>query len=119
MEEKIICYAIEHPVLISIIIPIILGILVSFFSETIKQIFFKERPKQVKIVFRLITFGIALVFAILVLGILNGFINTWELQVLFICVNTFVPFVFYHLKGKQLVELIINKLFKKVEKTNI
>lgn len=122
METKIIEYVTAHPVLATIFIPIILGILTSFISEAIKQLFFENKPaenKPAKSVFRFITLGISIFLAVMVLGILNGFIATWQLKVLFVSLNAFVPFAFYHLKGKELVEMVISKLFNKAQKTDI
>ena len=117
METKIIEYVTAHPVLATIFIPIILGILTSFISEAVKQLFFEDKPA--KFVFRLITLGISVFLAVMVLGVLSGFIVTWQLKILFVCLNAFVPFAFYHLKGKELVEMVIGKLFNKAQKTDI
>lgn len=130
MEDKIIQYAFEHPVLVSIIIPIVLGVIASFVSEGIQRSFFSEewinqitieKQKRAAIVFRLITLAVALVLAVLALAVLvsGGVIKSWSLGGLFILLNASVPFAFYHLKGRLLVELIINKLFSKVKKVKI
>lgn len=129
MESKIIEFALEYPVLISIIIPIVLGVIASFVSEGIQRLFFPGLVNQettedkiaAAVIFRLITLGVALLLAVLVLIILvsGEVITTWALGGLFILLNAFAPFAFYHLKGKVVVELIINKMFSKVKKVKI
>lgn len=126
LGEKINNYAIEHPVIIMIIIAIVLGIVVSFIVESLKKLFFeKETPTGViinrvpKVVFRLITLVISAGVSFLVLLILGSFIQTLELRILFMLSMTFVPFMFYHLKGAWIVSTVINKLSKKAEGTKI
>lgn len=118
MDEKIIQFAMIHPVWITIIIPIILGIITSFISETIKVLFVNKAEKNPSAL-RYITFMLSLILSILVLILLKDVIVTIVLKILFILLNTFVAFMFYHLKGKQLVKIITAKLFKKVEQTSI
>lgn len=129
MEDKIIEYALAHPVLISIIIPILLGVIASLVSEGIQRAIFPALVNQettedkaaAALIFRLVTLVIAMVLATLVLAVLvsGGVIKSWALGGLFILLNAFAPFVFYHLKGKVVVEFIINKMFSKVKKVKI
>lgn len=121
MLEQILEYLKLHPIIGSIAIPIILGMLTSFISEAVKQMWFEDDPftPRDKKVFRWITLWIALFLASLTLGVLWEWINNWFLRVLFVLLNTLVPFVFYHLKGRDLVTTVINKLMGKVENTQI
>lgn len=121
MIDQIMQYVISHPVWASVFIPIILGVLTSFISEAVKQLWFEDDPftPRNKKVFRWITLGIALLLSSLALGVLWSWINDWFLRVLFVLLNTLVPFVFYHLKGRDLVTVVINKLMGKVENTQI
>lgn len=121
MLEQILEYLNLHPIIGNIAIPIILGILTSFISETIKQFWFEDDPftPRNKKVFRWITLWIALLLAALTLGALWDYINGWYLKILFVLLNISVPFVFYHLKGRDLVTLVINKLMGKVENTKL
>jgi len=126
MKEKIINYSIEHPVLIMIIIPIVLGIVVSFIIESLKKLFFEKETstgviinRVPKPIFRLISLIISVAVSYLALLILDSFIQAIELKILFMLSMTFVPFMFYHLKGAWIVSTVINKLSKKAEKTEI
>ncbi len=123
MPEQILEYIKVHPVIGSIIIPILLGILTSFISEMIKELFFEDSPDpetpRSKKVFRWITFLISVVLASLTLGALWDWITNFHLKVLFMFLNISVPFVFYHTKGRDLVTLVIKKMMGKVENTNL
>lgn len=127
MEEKIIKYALEHPVLFTLIVPIILGIIVSAFIEVLKYIIFGSKPlneyedKKVvdNIVWRITTVVCSLVVAWITLLSVGDAITGIPLQVLFIVLNTAVPFLFYHFKGKELLKLTLGKLFDKFNKTNL
>lgn len=121
MLEQILEYLKLHPIIGSIAIPIILGMLTSFISEAVKQIWFEDDPftPRDKKVFRWITLWIALFLASLTLGVLWVWINNWYLRILFVLLNTTIPFAFYHAKGRDLVTVVIGKLFGKIEKTQI
>lgn len=131
MEQKIIDYVQAHPILAAIIFPLVLGVLVSFLVEFIKWLVYgnqeyflddkqnKTRDKADNIVFRILTVIISLGCAIAVLNVLDGLFTSIWLKFLFVALNTSVPFAFYHLKGKQAIEAIINKLFNKLDKTDL
>jgi len=121
MFEQIIEYVKAHPVLASVFIPMILGVLTSFISEAVKQLWFEDDPftPREKKVFRWITLWISLLLSALVIGVLWVWINNWYLRVLFVLLNTTIPFAFYHAKGRDLVTVVIGKLFGKIEKTQL
>lgn len=127
MQEKIINFAMEHPVWFAIIVPIVLGIIVSGFIEVLKYVIFGSKPldeaedKKVidNIVWRVATVGCSLVVAWITLLSVGDAITGIPLQALFIVLNTTVPFLFYHFKGKELLRLTLGKLFDKFNKTNI
>ncbi len=126
MEDKIILYAQEHPILFSIIVPIILGIIVSFFIEVIKYALFgvqidknEDRQKIDNIVWRVSTVALSALVAYITLSIVSEALGSIYIQILFVITNTSVPFMFYHFKGKDLIFLTIGKLFKKFEKTDL
>lgn len=127
MEQKIIDFALQHPIWFSIIVPIVLGILLSGFIETLKYIVFGSKPlneiedKKVidNIVWRITTVICALVVSWITLLIVKDAITEIPLQILFITLNTTVPFLFYHFKGKELLRLTLGKLFDKFNKTQI
>jgi hypothetical protein len=56
------------------------------------------------------------VCALLALDVLGDLITSLSLKILFVILNTSIPFAFYHLKGKQIIEVVINKLFSKIQK---
>lgn len=131
MDQKILEFVALHPVLAIIIIVIIQSVLLSFVVELFKYIVVgekqyildsvqqKSKDKLDSVIYRLATVGIAVGLAILELYALNGTIQSISLKILFVVLQTSVPFAFYHLKGKQLIEVTINKLFSKFKKTNI
>lgn len=131
MDQKILEYVQAHPILATIIIPIVLGVLISFLVEFVKWLLYgskeyildseqqKVKDKADNVVFRLITALLSVGCAILMLNILNGFLNSISLKILFVALNTSVPFAFYHLKGKQAIEAVINKLFNRLNKTEL
>lgn len=127
MEEKIINYALEHPVLFSIIVPIVLGVVVSFFIEILKYIIFgvrteeeaEERNTIDNIVWRITTVVLSFSVAVFTLMSINGVLESFSLKALFVIINTSVPFMFYHLKGKELIRGTIGKLFDKFQKTQL
>ncbi len=117
MIEQIYEFLKVHPIIGSIAIPIILGIITSFVSETIKQKWFEDDPvnPRSKNIFRWITLVLALLFCLLSLGALWDWVNDWFLRVLYVFLNTSVPFLFYHLKGKDIVDVIVKKMLTKTE----
>lgn len=127
MEEKIINYALEHPVLFSVIVPIVLGVITSAFIEILKYIVFGSKPldesqdKKVidNIVWRTVTALLSLFVAWLALISLGELIESLGLKILFVLLNSAVPFLFYHFKGRELLKLTLGKLFEKFQKTNL
>lgn len=126
MEEKIINYALEHPVLFAIIVPVVLGVITSAFIEILKYIVFGSKPldenedKKVidNIVWRTVTVLLSLFVAWLALISIGNVIESVGLKILFILLNSAVPFLFYHFKGRELLRLTLGKLFDKFNKTN-
>ena len=123
MLEKILTYADQHPLLIMLFVAIFLGVATSLISEAIKQFKFEDSPDpetpRSKKVFRWITLGIALIMAMLSLGVFWYWIIDWFLRVIYILVMTATPFMFYHLGGRNIVEAVISKLVERVKKTEI
>lgn len=127
MEEKIINYALEHPVLFSVIVPIVLGVITSAFIEILKYIVFGSKPldengdKKVidNIVWRTVTVLLSLFVAWLALISIGDVIESVGLKILFVLLNSAVPFLFYHFKGRELLRLTLGKLFDKFNKTNL
>lgn len=121
IDQYLYNYVLAHPVLASIFIPLVLGIIISFaMGFVIYVIYGKDldnKPDNWKI--RLLTFIVASGTAILTLLGLDGAISSIWLKGMFLVINTSVPFGFYHLKGKELIQIIINKFTKKVNDTDI
>jgi Na+/glutamate symporter len=107
----------------------VLGILVSGLIETIKYAVFGTKPldgdeedgKKVidNIVWRVTTVVISLFVAWLTLLSVKQAVNDLALQVLFVLLNTTIPFLFYHFKGKELLRGTLGKLFDKFNKTSL
>lgn len=123
MDDKIYNYIITHPFLGVIFIALFLGFLITLLIEGIKWLVYGDkqleltedqktfRDKTDNWIFRSLTLIIAGVCAYLVLTALNGYINSIALKIIFVLLNTSLPFFIYHLKGKKLVELVISGIF--------
>lgn len=127
METKIIEFAEQHPIWFTVAVPIILGVVVSFLIEFVKYIFYGKRSQDEKqftafadnIVWRITTVVVSLIVAILTLFVVADVFEDIYLMILFVILNSSVPFAFYHTYGKQLIALTLGKLFDKFTKVNL
>lgn len=127
MESRIIEFAQAHPIWFTIAVPIILGVVVSFFIELVKYIFYGNRSQDEKqytsfadnVIWRVLTVFVSLKVALLTLFVVKDVFEDIYLMALFVILNTSVPFAFYHTYGKQIIEITLSRLFKRFKKTDI